>query len=243
MFHVSTSPTSAQKTGAWVQLDDPDFSIHISRDSDFQNWRSIPVGKEPWTFDWLRNFDDTVVFYDVGACVGGYSLMAGARGAHVYAFEPLPWNVGALLQNLRRNRIDMVVAPFVVGSTDGPVTLNTSAHVQKGFGLASVQQHYHDHRDNVQLPMFSMRLDTFVEMDVEFPTHIKIDVEGGEIGVLAGASRVLADERLRSIIVEAHDQSAEDTMAELMTAAGFRRHWRGGDGRTFDTRTLIYERG
>lgn len=240
MFTTEASPKVEKPT--WVELDDPDFSIHIHRDTDFQGWRSIPADKEPWTFDWLSVFDSSVVFYDVGACIGGYAMMAAARGARTYAFEPLPWNVEGLVTNIKYNRMPVAVMPFLLGSVDGPVTLHTTAHTMKGYGLASTKQHFHDHRDNVQLPSFSMRLDTVVDMDVEFPTHIKLDVEGGELDVLNGAPRVLGDERLRSLIVEAHDAEAEDTITELMRAAGFRMHWRGGDGRTLDTRTLIYER-
>jgi hypothetical protein len=41
-----------------------------------------------------------------------------------------------------------------------------------------------------------------VESGFPFPSHIKIDVDGFEHAVIAGASSVLADRRLKSVLLE-----------------------------------------
>ena len=56
------------------------------------------------------------------------------------------------------------------------------------------------------------------------PTHIKIDVDGLEPAIVQGATRLLADRRLRSVLVELDLKSEQhrDTMHAIM-AAGFER--------------------
>jgi hypothetical protein len=70
------------------------------------------------------------------------------------------------------------------------------------------------------------RLDDLVKFpDLPFPSHIKIDVDGGELDVLAGAPDVLRDERCRALQVEVLDADAERTrrrdVVGLLEAAGF----------------------
>jgi len=64
-------------------------------------------------------------------------------------------------------------------------------------------------------PVMTFRLDDLIEhFDVPMPNHIKMDVDGGELDVLAGASRTLACGTLRSMLVEvAVDESSEVTQA------------------------------
>src|SRR5574341_1906084 len=44
--------------------------------------------KEPDTIEWLRGMKSGEVFYDVGANIGQYALIAAQRGLNVHAFEP-----------------------------------------------------------------------------------------------------------------------------------------------------------
>ena len=51
--------------------------------------------------------------------------------------------------------------------------------------------------------MFTYRLDTLVDtLALPAPAHIKLDVDGGEMAVLAGAARTLAQPSLKSVLVE-----------------------------------------
>jgi hypothetical protein len=55
------------------------------------------------------------------------------------------------------------------------------------------------------------------------PTHIKIDVDGFEHKVVAGAARTLRDKRLRSMIVEINRNLAvHRALVEEIGALGFR---------------------
>jgi hypothetical protein len=55
-----------------------------------------------------------------------------------------------------------------------------------------------------------------------FPSHIKIDVDGNDHLVLAGARRTLADPRLKSVLVELVGGERYAKGMELLLAAGLR---------------------
>src|SRR3990167_8461206 len=63
--------------------------------------RARSVGKEPKTVPWLEKHGGVgTVFYDIGANIGAYSLVAAAQGARVIAFEPAPHNFYKLHENI-----------------------------------------------------------------------------------------------------------------------------------------------
>jgi FkbM family methyltransferase len=177
--------------------------------------RIRPKTKEPWTVRWIeRRLADNDVLWDVGANVGGYSLIAAyvARGARVVAAEPGFANYAALCDNIALNSLGGRVLPLPValaGQT-GLVALNYDDLVAGGGNLridstalgASAEAIYTQ-------PVLAYRLDDLVErFDVPAPTLLKIDVEGAELEVLDGARRALARAELRGILVEvsrAHD--------------------------------------
>ncbi len=55
-------------------------------------------------------------------------------------------------------------------------------------------------------------VDTF---GVTPPTLLKLDVDGGEVAVLAGAGTVLARPELRSVLVEIESELTDAVLAEL----------------------------
>ena len=77
--------------------------------------RQATAAKEPFTVRWIET---TVaaggVLYDIGANVGGYSLVAAAQGPQVsvVAFEPSYRNYAALCDNIVVNRFDARITPL-----------------------------------------------------------------------------------------------------------------------------------
>ena len=47
-----------------VRLDDPEYDLQLEATSDFQGYRRRAREKEPWTYDWLKDFDHNTLFYD-----------------------------------------------------------------------------------------------------------------------------------------------------------------------------------
>jgi FkbM family methyltransferase len=180
--------------------------------------RLRPVAKEPWTVAWLeRNARPGGVLYDVGANVGGYSLIAAALGMRVVAFEPGYANYAALCDNVVLNERTAEIIPLPTVLAD-----HTGLDV---FGYRDVAAGVAEHRlggAGTTLPVLTYRLDDLVDqLDLPAATLLKLDVDGAEEAVLAGAPQVLAGTGLRSVLVEVErDRSAE--VVRLIEAAGFR---------------------
>jgi FkbM family methyltransferase len=132
------------------------------------------------------------VFYDVGANVGFYSLLAaglvGPQG-HVFAFEPLPRNVAYLRRHLALNRVSNVqILELAVGEQTGSASFTPEPSGCMGH-LS----------DTGCLPVTVAGLDDLLEQGRLLPPHsIKMDIEGAELLALRGAQNCI--QRHRPII-------------------------------------------
>jgi len=136
------------------------------------------------------------LFVDIGANSGAYTLLAcGVCHANGYAIEPIPTSFIRLQTNIRLNNIVQQVKALNIGIssqegelwfTDSEDTMN---HVISGSESTK--------------SMIKVNVATLDKiLDGESPSLIKIDVEGFEMSVLNGASRVLNNKRLHSLIIE-----------------------------------------
>lgn len=135
------------------------------------------------------------VFFDVGANVGFFALLAaravGPEG-RVVAFEPVPELAGAIVDNAGRNDLDVTVLPVAVGGADGREPLHLARH-PGGAALASAGPPP-DRRGELDVEVRT--LDALVaEGAVPAPDVVKIDVEGAEPAVLAGMTELLRTRR------------------------------------------------
>lgn len=184
--------------------------------------RLRPVAKEPWTVDWIeQNFGAGDVLYDVGANVGVYSLIAskvaGGRGT-VVAVEPGYANFAALCDNLQLNRSteDVLPLPLVLGERS---RLGNLAYRDTSAGAAI---HVLDGAKGAyRQPVLVFALDDLIDrFELPVPTLVKLDVDGSEGAVLAGARQTLLRPRLRSVLVEV-ETAQTDAVCAALGSAGF----------------------
>lgn len=134
------------------------------------------------------------VLLDVGAFVGAYTLLGsrlvGPTG-RVIAFEPDARARARLERNLRRNgAANVTVLPCAVGDHAGPVRFTAT-----GDSVGHV-----DPRGDSEVEMVT--LDAVCATLGVMPDVIKLDVEGGELGVIPG-STVLRE--VRNLVLEIHE--------------------------------------
>jgi FkbM family methyltransferase len=165
--------------------------------------------KEPDTIEWIRGFQAGEVFVDIGANVGMYTIWAAkTRGVRTFAFEPESQNYALLYRNIVMNGLSENVVAFCLALSDttdysllhlSEFKLGSSCH---SFGEKI--DHRLERRDTkLAQGCVSTTLDALVARGVlPVPNHIKIDVDGLEHKVLAGCREVLADARLKSVLVE-----------------------------------------
>ncbi len=187
--------------------------------------------REPMTNKWILAFDRDDVFFDIGANNGIYALMAAvATGCRVYAFEPHFGSYHVLVHNVFANDLQERVSayPLAVADKLGFDNLYLSA-ITAGKSL----NNYGDARPsdkalwNAVIPQaaVSISIDEFVHITGVVPNHIKVDVDGIEPKIVAGARETLANPQLKSIMIEIDEKDpAHLAIMDVMKDSGFKRH-------------------
>jgi FkbM family methyltransferase len=176
-------------------------------------------------------------FWDVGASLGVYSLVAASKLAgsgSVIAFEPEARSFAWLEANIALNQMKNVKAVnLALGRSKGELALavtefaGSGAHtlITENLGSQSVA------KQTVRIE----RGDALArEMNLPLPNVIKIDVEGFEYDVLSGLGDLVASARCKALLCEVHfaqlDQAGRSKDVDLLRSrlreAGFdRERW------------------
>ncbi len=235
--------------------------LHLDSDdeeSDTPNkelWRAQTYEtQEPNTIEWIDTFvDPGDILYDVGANIGQYSLYSAIKldkRVKVFAFEPEALNFAKLNRNIVLNDLCGVVIPYclAVGGHNGLDTFYTNTFAPgaalHSLSRAETQGEVSFTPENTQ-GMMSVTLDGLVyRYGAPAPNHIKIDVDGIEEEIVAGAHRLLSIESLRSVLIEVYMyKDAAHRIIEAFSKAGM--HLSNGDSIDFSEGTaqnLIFRR-
>lgn len=206
------------------------YSFDCSSAQEEKRARTLFV-KESGTIAWLEeNSRPGAVFFDVGANIGIYSVVAGVRGSRVHAFEPHSVNFERLKKNLTLNGVDFVAHKVGLGDTDHEGTLNYRS-LEAGTSGSQVGHNRSESGEEFtplkSEPVEVRRLDS---MRLEQPDFIKIDVDGNEIQVLMGMVETLGS-GVQSVQIEIHprdDADITNLMRRLGYALSHRHHTTSG---------------
>jgi FkbM family methyltransferase len=168
---------------------------------------ALAAGHEPEAVFLPQLCDRARVSIDVGANLGGYTLLLRKHSARVVAYEPNPHLAARLERVFRRSRSVEVrrcalsdkpgVARMRIPSDHGRSTIEASNDI--GGREASL------------VDVETRRLDEEALVDVGF---IKIDVEGHELAVLRGAGGLLRACG-PALLIEASDEHRPDALASI----------------------------
>lgn len=150
------------------------------------------------------------VFYDVGANVGFYSLLAAVliRPGQVYAFEPLPANVTYLQKHLDLNGIHNV-SVLELAISDRPGTALFEAEQTRAMGRLGA---------GGNLRVQTATLDALLRQEqIAPPDCIKMDVEGAEFRALLGARECFARHRPK-LFLATHGRDVQDDCLRLLAS-------------------------
>jgi FkbM family methyltransferase len=153
------------------------------------------------------------VVYDIGANVGFFTLLAArlvGEGGHVYAFEPLPRNLDFLRRHVALNKLtNVTILPVAVAATAGVLKFAEGANPSMG-GLSATGA--------LEVP--TVALD---ELQHRPPRFMKIDVEGAESDVLAGATKTLRTHH-PTIHLSTHGWEQNERCTATLRAEGYDVH-------------------
>ena len=178
----------------------------------------------------IQNLHVGDVFFDVGANIGYYSVIAssqvGASG-RVFAFEPEPLNYELLNRNIRLNALNNVqTIPKAV------------THFSGSSYLYLCEDNKGDHRlfdsgdKRARVAVECVDLDSFVESMGTRVDFVKLDTQGSEASILKGMQRTLQREAGRiKLVLEfwphglVKNGSSAAGLLELIPAEKFDFYW------------------
>lgn len=169
--------------------------------------------KEPETIYWISQFKDDSVFYDIGANVGLYSLIAGSKGCKVYSFEPESKNFTLLNGNIQLNSYDITAYCLAVYD---------KFLVDKLYCSNLDSYHNFKSKSKYQETKFtqgciSLSLQQITEY-LPSPNHIKIDVDGIEKTIVDGYDKF---DELDSMLIEVNEDDEKEYIRERLSKYGF----------------------
>lgn len=174
----------------------------------------------------LDSLESDDVFYDVGANVGLHACFAGniLDSGSVVAIEPHPKSVERLRKNLSLNEIDGTVGEYAIASEYGTATLELPE--DEAGAIGSVEMSDDANGKSVEIDLIPG--DDVIGPDgLPTPNVMKIDVDGGEMGVLRGLENTLDGDTCRLIFCEIHPEDLPDYGAtaqevrELLSELGY----------------------
>jgi FkbM family methyltransferase len=175
--------------------------------------------READTNKWLESLRHDDVFFDVGANNGVFALIASKiYGCKSYAFEPHYASYFILQQNIYANKLENLVTLYPLAISKDTTISNlylSSKTAGKSLNQFGSKLESSNHLWNAVIPQgsVSMSLDKVSELLGIVPTYLKIDVDGIESSIVKGATTILADKRLKRIMIEFNPEKKEDCAA------------------------------
>ena len=184
--------------------------------------------KEPETLQWMDDFQDESIFWDIGANVGLYSCYAAKKSnCKVFAFEPSVFNLELLARNIYNNNLSnqVTIIPLPLSDSIVKSKLNLSSKNWGGAMSSFGVNHGQDGKPLTKIFEFqtlSLTMsDSMNFLQIPQPNYIKMDVDGIEHLILKGGFEVLKN--VKEILVEIDESFSKQFIdsSNYLEAAGF----------------------
>ncbi len=195
--------------GIWMELDPRAAQMHWQGKDEALVLKTL-----------AENLRAGMVFYDLGANMGYYSLFAARQldsSGHVFSFEPDVEIAEQLWRNVVKNGFSRItVSGAAVWSQSGTAKFIPADASSPGPGTGHLAAP-DDPRRGFEVPRVT--LDEFAETSPP-PDIIKCDVEGAEVEVFRGAHKTLSAHH-PFILCEIHSGENRRALLELLLPYGY----------------------
>lgn len=183
---------------------------NIETPNELISYWSLKIEKECFRGLWIEllRLESAPLVVDVGANAGIFThlLWVLKPDSEIFAFEPLPKMNLKIQSWARKKSANLKLFPYAVSNHSGTATFCAEADNDTTASLQIV---------NDRRPAFQVET---VTLDSALPDRsiflIKIDVEGFETEVLAGAKKVIG--KTRFLLIEAHSKLAHARLVEKL---------------------------
>jgi len=175
---------------------------------------------EPETFEWIKNhLKVDEVLWDIGANVGVFSLYAALGGKNkVLAIEPSAESYSTLNANIRLNNLEEHIDALCFAGSQKTNLLQlhmkdpSSGASHNSIGSSSNQ--FGEFDVNGKQSIIAISLDDLDQIEgIASPNHIKLDVDGKELEILTGATKVL--KKVDSLLVEVEGRNLTENLGSI----------------------------
>jgi FkbM family methyltransferase len=159
-----------------------------------------------------RYLQPGMVMLDIGAHHGLYSMIAAGRVGpmgKVISFEPSPRERERLQRHRAANRFDQITIESVaLGAAPGKAVLY--AQRRRGSGFNSLRPAAALRSGTIEIEVDVETLDDYLRRaQIHQVDLVKLDVEGGELDALKGATHLLSSENRPLLLAEVEDERTE----------------------------------
>tara|TARA_B110000967_G_C18820507_1_gene528429 strand:+ start:354 stop:1214 length:861 start_codon:yes stop_codon:yes gene_type:complete len=204
--------------------------------NDIVKWRVDSFyTKEPETLEWIDNFssENEIIFWDIGANIGLYSIYAAQKydNIKIFAFEPSSSNLRILSRNISQNNLEekVIINQCPLSDKDNKYLLMQESEFIEGWSMCAVGVNT-DFEGKKFIPKNKYKiLGTSINYllgnkILDIPDYIKIDVDGIEHLILRGGINFLKDKKIKSVSVELTDTYKEqhDEVLNIMKNSNFK---------------------
>ena len=182
-------------------------------------WRVDTLfSKEPETIEWIDNFkmqsNRQIIFWDIGANIGIYSLYAACKHKNIkiYSFEPSSSNLRVLSRNISINNFSdkINISQFPLSDKNYGFSNMNEPQFKEGWAMNTfgIPIDYKGDKFKVhqKYNIFGFSIDFILSNNfIEVPNYIKIDVDSIEDKIIEGGINHLNHDDLKSVSIELNE--------------------------------------
>ena len=191
--------------------------------------------KEPETLEWIDSFNDNkkIIFWDVGANIGLYSIYAALKypDIEIISFEPSTSNLRVLSRNISINKLEEKIKIHQLALSKGQnqyLALEESEFIE-GYSMNTFGAGI-DFEGNLIQPknrykIFGTNINYLIKNNIlSIPNYIKIDVDGIEHLILEGANNYLDNPEIKSMSIEINENFKDqfNNVLKIMDKSNFK---------------------
>ena len=172
--------------------------------------------KEPETLEWIDSFNNgkKIIFWDIGANIGLYSIYAALKhkNMEIISFEPSTNNLRILSRNISINNLEekIKINQFPLSDKTNEFALMNESEFIEGWSMGTFA-YQNDFEGKHFTPKQKYKiLGTSINYLLDskilnIPDYIKIDVDGIEHMILKGADKHLDNMNIKSVLIELNE--------------------------------------
>ncbi|MDC0393554.1 FkbM family methyltransferase [Candidatus Pelagibacter sp.] len=221
-------------------IDDKKIIFFCPSQMSFERVQSLYT-KEPETLNWIDSFQpynsEKIVFWDIGANIGLYSIYAALKfkNIEIISFEPSTSNTRILSRNISINNLEykINIFPLALSDKENIISYFKETQFSEGGAISNFNSNI-DYRGQIvsenqiknKYNLFGTSIDSLILNKIlKIPNYIKIDVDGIEHLILKGAENLLKDKNLRELLIEMNPtyEKQYELISKIMEKNNFKK--------------------